>query len=299
MTSPYGYRLEAELHRALRGRPPRGVLEWVRQVIGAARVTRIRALPGGMSSAVHLLTLETSSGVRERVVLRRYVLDWLADEPYTPGNEAAVLGSLAMTPVPAPTLLAADPDGALTGTPAVVMSALPGRVDWDPKDFESWQRRLAESLCEVHSVPLWQGLRPFEPYPPAADLCPPPWTRHQWAWERAIELYERPAPPAKTVFMHRDYHPGNVLWSRQHITGIVDWVSSCAGPPEADVAHCRSNLARHLGQGAADRFLATWQSVAGQRDYHPYWDLTDIVSTVPNEPDEALDEFAASAAARL
>jgi aminoglycoside phosphotransferase (APT) family kinase protein len=102
------------------------------------------------------------------------------------------------------------------------------------------------------------------------------------------------------VFLHRDYHPGNVLWSGGEISGIVDWVSGCIGPPEVDVAHCRANLAVLAGDPeAADRFLELWQSVTGCRDYHPYWDLTTVVSVVSEEPDPALDAFVATAAARL
>jgi hypothetical protein len=37
------------------------------------------------------------------------------------------------------------------------------------------------------------------------------------------------------------------------------------GDPSADVGHCRVNLARALGLGAADRFL----ELTGIDDYHP------------------------------
>jgi aminoglycoside phosphotransferase (APT) family kinase protein len=83
------------------------------------------------------------------------------------------------------------------------------------------------------------------------------------------------------------------------ITGVVDWVSSCVGPSEEDVSHCRVNLVQHHGQAQADRFLAYWQEVTGRRDYHPYWDLTNALSMASEEPDPALDEFVAAAAARM
>jgi aminoglycoside phosphotransferase (APT) family kinase protein len=253
-----------------------------------------------MSSAVHLVTLAATSGAREDVVLRRYVLDWVAEEPHAPGNEVAVLQLLGHSPVPAPRLIAADPDGALTGTPAVVMSALPGRVVWKPAEVDGWLRRLAHALPQIHAVPPEGRLGEWAPYGPTEGWAPPPWTRHRWAWERALELYQGPPHRTSQAFLHRDYHPGNVLWSGKEISGIVDWVSGCTGPSEVDVAHCRYNLAVQAGDPeAADRFLAIWQSLTGCRDYHPYWDLTTILSVVPAEPNPALDAFAASAAARL
>ncbi|MBM7551161.1 phosphotransferase family protein [Thalassobacillus pellis] len=34
---------------------------------------------------------------------------------------------------------------------------------------------------------------------------------------------------------HMDYHPGNVLWTGQKSV-VIDWLTGCQGPPEADVA---------------------------------------------------------------
>src|SRR5262249_40933684 len=133
LAAAYGFDLAPELHRRLRGEPPADLLRWVESELGT-RVVGARALDGGTSSAVHLLTLAGDPG---RAVLRRYVLDWVAEEPWIPPNEARVLRALASTPeIPAPRLLAADPDGSLTGTPTIVMSALPGEVVWDPADRE-------------------------------------------------------------------------------------------------------------------------------------------------------------------
>ncbi len=70
------------------------------------------------------------------------------------------------------------------------------------------------------------------------------------------------------MFLHRDFHPGNVLWTDGAVTGLVDWASAAIGPAAADAGHCRWNLARTLGQDAADRFLA----LTGLA-YHPYWDV--------------------------
>jgi aminoglycoside phosphotransferase (APT) family kinase protein len=299
LPTAYGFDLDDQLHRRLRSLPPESALAWVESQLGA-RVVQIRALDGGASSAVHGLSLETPMRTQLDVVLRRYVLDWVVEEPWAPGNEATVLTLLdAAASVPAPRLLAADPDGSADGTPMVVMSALSGDVVWEPASVDTWLRRLAEMLPAIHNVAVSSQLRDWAPYPPEPGLVPPPWTKHRWAWERAVEAQAGPPPPSDRVFVHRDFHPGNVLWVDGQMTGVVDWVSSCIGPPEEDVSHCRVNLAQHHGQGEADRFLACWQDITGRRDYHPYWDLTNVVSMVSDEPDPALDEFVVAAAARL
>jgi aminoglycoside phosphotransferase (APT) family kinase protein len=299
VTAAYGFDIEAELHDRLRGRPPQAALRWVEEQLGA-RVLDIKPLEGGRSSAVHLLAVQTPAGAQSYVVLRRYVLDWVINEPEIPINEALILGLLAdVAGVPAPRLLAADPDGSATGTPTTVMSAVSGRVVWHPTDREHWLRGLAELLPAIHAVPLWPQLTDWAIYPPEPGAIPPPWTKYPKAWELAIELYEGRQPPSERVFVHRDYHPGNILWTGDTITGIVDWVSSCAGPPQEDVGHCRVNIAQHFGLAAADRFLTLWQGAAGVRDYDPYWDLTNVISMVGEEPDPAVDEFVAAAAARV
>lgn len=294
----YGHDLEASLEQALRGDPPADALQWLCRAVGASRVIEVRALPGGMSSAVHRVVLETSAGSRLAVVLRRYVLDWVVEEAYVPPNEVDVLTRLEHSPVPAPRLIAADPDGTVTGTPTVVMTYLPGRVVWRPDDREAWLRGLVDALLLVHAEPP-DGLRDWFPYAPSPGQVPPSWTRDVPAWERALEAYAGPAPSSERVFLHRDYHPGNVLWSGLELTGIVDWASACAGPPEVDVAHCRFNLAVNADEpAAADRFLALWQSLTGRAEYDPYWDLVTAVSVVDDEPDPALDAFVSTAAAR-
>lgn len=300
LPTPHGYDLEPDLHRALRGTPPADVLAWLCAEVGAAQVVEVQALDGGTSSAVHRVRLQSPGGATRSVILRRYVLDWLDEEPWTPSNEATVLRLLTESSVPAPHLMAADPDGTCSGTPTIVMSDLPGRVDWHPNDVDSWLQQLAEVLPVMHAVPVVSGLRSFAPYAPEEHL-PPKWSKYPTAWERAIELFQGPQPQVPQVFIHRDYHPGNVLWSHGHISGIVDWTDGCVGGSAADVGHCRANLIRHFGLETADRFLRTWLVAAGTSDYHPYWDLTDVISWTgdPDKPNPVLDEFVAAAAARL
>jgi aminoglycoside phosphotransferase (APT) family kinase protein len=294
MTLPHGYGLEEELHRLLRSRPPQHALGWVEAQV-RARVIDVEPLEGGNSSAVHRLTLD---GPPSAVILRRYVRDWVIDEPEVPGNEALVLRLLGEAPhLPVPRLLASDPDGSEAGVPTTLMSAVTGSVVWEPADMDSWLRGMVDVMLAIHSLPVSPELADWSPYAP--ELIPPPWTKYPWAWERALAAYAGPRPAGNRVFLHRDFHPGNILWTDGEITGVVDWTSSCAGPPEEDVAHCRMNLARHHDQETADRFLQLWLEATGRTEYNPYYDLVDIVSVTGEEPDEALDQFAAAAAAQL
>jgi aminoglycoside phosphotransferase (APT) family kinase protein len=288
----YGYGISDELHRRLRGAVAPEALEWVERETGC-RVLTQRPLEGGTSAAIHRLVLDGC----DDVVLQRFVLDWISEEPWAVSNEVAVLGLLADAGVPSPLVVAADPDGSLTGVPTVLMTALPGRVVWDPPDVDDWLRSLVDTMIAIQKTPTSGTLREWYPYAP--EGVPPPSTRHRWAWERAISVYTGDQPASDVVFVHRDFHPGNVLWECGRVSGVVDWVSSCVGPPEEDVAHCRVNLAGRHGQPIADRFLDLWLQSTGRTEYDPYWDLVDAVSMGGGNPKPRLDEFVAAAAARL
>lgn len=245
-----------------------------------------RALRGGMSSAVQLLTVQEDDGHRRQAVLRRYVRpEHNEQEPDAAGQEARALRVAWRAGVPIPALLAVDPAGTGAGVPAVLMSRLPGRVDWWPSDMGRWLRHLAETLPVIHAAPLpsADGLRPFAPHP-QASYEPPGWARYPHVWERAAQISHQPPPRLPAVLLHRDFHPGNVLWRRGTVSGVVDWQDACTGPAAADVAHCRVNLL-DLSADAARRFTSLWQRAAGAT-YHPWTDIVTIIGFLDDLRDD-------------
>jgi hypothetical protein len=186
------------------------------------------------------------------------------------------------------------------------MTRLTGRIEWKPADIDQFLLRLAEPLPLIHGVRMPSGtpLRPYEPYDVGQVLRPPAWTTNPSAWARAIAAHTGPPPASPPVFIHRDYHPGNILWGRRRVTGIVDWASASRGAGEADVGHCRLNLVSAFDLDAADRFLGMWQSLSGTPVYHPYWDIVALTGWLPGmserPPEYArLDAFIGRAAAQL
>jgi aminoglycoside phosphotransferase (APT) family kinase protein len=230
-----------------------------------------------MSSAVHLLAVLHPGGSRSWAVLRRYVRPELnAEEPDIASREASVLRFAETAGLPAPRLLAADTTGAGAVVPAVLMSRLPGRVDWWPADAGRWLRGLAAVLPRIHAAPLPAAgmIRAYAPDVPGS-CQPPAWARHPQVWERAAGIVHGPPPGCQAVFIHRDYHPGNVLWRRGAVSGVVDWQAASLGPAVADVGHCRVNLLR-FGPASVARFTRLWEEVAGDT-YHPWADVVTII----------------------
>lgn len=310
--SRYGFDLPDDDHRLLRGPLPRSARDWVRRAVGPrTRIVSEHPRAGGMSSAIHAVTVDDASGARLPLVLRRYVrADWLAREPDLAEHEARVLELLGPARVDAPRLVAVDTDGSECDVPAVLMTRLPGRVRWTPsRDLDGYLTPLVDALLAIHAVaiPRSATIRPFRPYHQDQALSPPKGTSCPDAWVRAIEVHAGPPLASARVLIHRDFHPGNVLWAGNALSGVVDWCNASAGVPEADVAHCRVNLAYGLGIDAAERFTTRWLERSGTREYDLYWDLVDAVSSFEDEDEDgpdpgwlpALDVIVSRAVARL
>jgi aminoglycoside phosphotransferase (APT) family kinase protein len=273
----------------LRRRPPAAALGWAAAAFGpGSRVVGVRPLPSSWL-ANHAVDVADAAGRVHRVVLRRWARPgWDDEDPdFTAAREAAVLGLLSPTPVPAPSLVAADPDAAVCDVPALLLARLPGGPPDRSADPERLVRELAAALPPIHAVavPEVGGARAVPAYRrfyDPATLVPPAWSARPALWRRAYEVAAGPPPDDRACFIHRDYHPGNTLWTGGRLTGVVDWTGGSWGPPSVDLGHMRLNLTWDLGVEAADRFLAAHRALGGF-DHHPWWDVAAAVDCVPEQ----------------
>jgi aminoglycoside phosphotransferase (APT) family kinase protein len=282
------------IHRLLRRRPPAAALGWAAAAFGpGSRVIAVRPLASAWL-ANHAVEVADGAGRRHRVVLRRWARPgWDEEDPdFTAAREAAILELLAPTPVPAPALVAADPDAAVCDVPALLLSFLPGGPPDLGGDLDRLVEGLAAALPPIHAVavpgtgtggrggagpPLVPGYHRF--YEPE-QLAPPAWSARPELWEQAFEVAFGPGRPQRPCFIHRDYHPGNTLWTGTRLVGVVDWIGGSWGPPSIDLGHMRLNLVWDLGSEAADRFLAAHHALTGF-DHDPWWDVVAAVDCLP------------------
>lgn len=109
----------------------------------------------------------------------------------------------------------------------------------------------------------------------------PSWATKLDVWERAIEIFHGPVLDEDRVFMHRDFYPGNVLWHRRCVSGLVDREAASVGPRSMDIAHCRINLL-YEGLDTADVFIHEWEHHTG-RAFNRWADIATIIGLLDSE----------------
>jgi aminoglycoside phosphotransferase (APT) family kinase protein len=202
--------------------------------------------------------------------------DWLDREPDLAEHEAAALTHAARARVPVPTLIA-HAGAAETGVPALLMTRLPGTVDLRPRRRRVWLASLAEALAAIHATDVGDFRWQYSSWNTHREAAMPAWLADSTLWSGVLGLAARRPTEYRPTFLHRDYHPTNVLWADARVSGVVDWVNACRGPAGVDVAHCRLNLALMYGVHHADDFLHAYIAAVGGYDHDPYWDVDDAM----------------------
>jgi aminoglycoside phosphotransferase (APT) family kinase protein len=243
------------------------------------RILRYRPLRGGVSASVYLVHLEANNGQRQAVVARRYDSKWHHADPEACTREFKLLARLEQWSFPAPRPLLLRQPGGPFGAPTIVMTRLPGRPRLRTSDIDDYVDQVARVLVRLHRLPA-EGL---DFLPDQAALLSRALATRQAADDplepglRQAVLAAWPAvsrAPVRAAVLHGDYWPGNLLWERGRLTGVVDWEDARVGDPGRDVAICRGDLTLLFGRPAAEAFLARYEAAAGGRVSNlAFWDM--------------------------
>lgn len=261
-----------------------GVTDWLREITGCQSVHVGARLPGATTATVQACLAIRADGSADPVVVKIYDLGIDGVGSGDVRRDAAAMVAAAEIGVAAPRLIDADPDGDRLGWPAVVMTRLHGTPRGaGGDDPTAWVDGLADELARISAAPLPQQPLPlWEPWF-SLPLEAPGWAVDPGLWREMEAVVSQPLPQASHRFIHRDYHPLNVLWDGDEVSGTVDWVNGCIGPIESDVASCRVNIAvsdRTIdGWALADEFVA--RCVDQGVPWHPAWDL-DVIAGAPH-----------------
>jgi Ser/Thr protein kinase RdoA (MazF antagonist) len=208
------------------------------------------------------------------LVVKRYVWPrFRAEEPAAAGRELDALLHANRCGLPVPAVVAADPSGDEVGDaiPGLLMTRLSGRAVASP-DVDV----LADAAATIHAAVADGFHHRYFPWCRETSTAPPRGCRRPSDWAHALDVWRSAEPPYEPRLIHRDFHPGNVLWSRGRLGGVVDWANACVGPVGMDVATCWGNLYDWAGPDVAGAFIRAYER-ASDRPHHPYWDVAKIL----------------------
>lgn len=245
-------------------------------------VQKTSSLKGGVSSVISRHLFDDQSSVVSRQILNK---QWLAEEPDLIIHERASLLALSKVDLSIPRFLAADAHAEECHAPSLLMSTLPGKAQLERGVYEAGMPQIAQILYRIHQTPIpldfhWK----YAPYTPIHEMEVPNWTTNPDDWKKALHFVQYSTPSFTPVFIHRDFHPTNILWEDGKLSGVVDWINACSGPALVDVAHCRTNFALLYGMDTADSFLKAYLNESPM-EYTPYWDILSIFDFVDEEMD--------------
>jgi aminoglycoside phosphotransferase (APT) family kinase protein len=255
----------------------RAALEWLcRELAPGGRVARVRPMHGGLSCSIYAVHLAPASGAPFSVVVRRYREYWQRTDPAVCAREFRLLQMLARAHFPAPEPLLLDSTGEVFGAPTLVMTRLPGRATLQPRDLKAYVEQLARALALLHQLPV-SGME-FLPLDAAhmarrlgrADDALD--AVQERVWRTVNEL--APAVPVQQRVIHGDFWPGNTVWHRGRLSGVIDWEMATLGAPGWDVATCRCDLNNLFDAETADAFERHYEIAAGAPlGDKAFWDL--------------------------
>lgn len=222
----------------------------------SAPVARVRWLGGGIGSATHTVTYEDGFSV----VMKRYPSD--PDSVHCEW-ERLTFAHAARLPVPEP--LGVDLGGDWFGCPTVVMSRMPGRAELAPSNHVRYVREVVAALGQVHAVDVSRATGSVVT-PHFVDTWVPPDEPSEGVLDASVAdrllttlVAAHPWTTAdQRVFNHGDFHPGNLLWSRGRLTGIVDWSGARVGYRAGDVAYFANEAELLLGAEVGDAIEQTY-----------------------------------------
>lgn len=271
-----------------------GLTGLIRQNLPEARdvaVSALRRIVGGNSSEIWEFNAHwrDEDGVRDRALILRRAVE---NEFGSAGRAAEfrLLQALAATSVPAPRAWWFDAAGDHLGRAAMVMDRAGGRADrqaikeenglgLDAANRVALAGSIADHLGAIHALdvttldldqamrstgnPAQRQLEFYDAEIRRQEVTPMVELRLASLW-----LHDQlPLTPARTVLVHGDYRPANLLVEGKQIAAILDWEFAHEGDPAEDLGWYLAPYyaGEHLIPGAwsADDFLARYEAAAG------------------------------------
>ena len=258
----------------------------VSTVLPDHRLHSLTPAAAAYTNSVHILRCVSRSGNEMRLAVKR-----MTDDP-DPERASADFHGLRIARrhnIPAPEPLYLDTTGDLLGIPGIVTGFIEGEQVSHPDDVRSWSEDIARMLLRVHDARpsaedlthIYNGRRMGLYF--LRDSWPETMAGHPLTAPifEAVRELRAGLRRVRPVFLHMDYWPGNILWSRGRISGLVDWDAASYGDPALDVGYFRMNMYLRGIKEAADIFLDYYEAESGPVENLGFWELACAARPLP------------------
>jgi aminoglycoside phosphotransferase (APT) family kinase protein len=205
-------------------------------------------------------------------------------------TEAAALAVVNDHGIPAPQLLASDPDGSQAGQPALLVSICPGTSRIPRVSSVIRLERFGAAAAALHGIELEATAdlpvrqRPIEILDFSTGRDTSASAPFLMAAERRLAECEQPI--GRSVLLHGDLWQGNTLWRDEKLAAIIDWDCAGVGHPGIDLASARLDAMLMFGSQAADAVLRSYQQHSRDRPSRlgdlAYFDIIAALATPPD-----------------
>ena len=216
-----------------------------------SRLLRAWPLHGGVSAQTTAFEIERADGGIEKLVVRRHGKWDLARHPRIAADEFALLQVLHEAGIAVPEPRHLDDAGEVFAVPCVVLDYVEGQTELAPRDLDDYLARIARWLAELHAFDTDRV--PFLRQTEASTIEIDP-SSLTGAAAAALRRMRPPAQVNRSVLLHGDFWPGNILWRDGGLVAVIDWEDASIGDPLLDLSVSRLELLWAFGLEAMRRF---------------------------------------------
>ncbi len=269
----------------------------VQKIDPQSKLLRTWELKGGVSAQMTALEIERPGGQTQKMIVRQHVEVDLKHNPHGAAREFKLLQLLQSIGSCTPRPYHLDQSGQIFSTPYVVIEYIEGKPEFALSHLTDLILQLATHLSRIHQVDCSKLDLSFLPQQEkiyAEKLRERPTKVDESVDEGHIrDALEAvwPLPQRnKSVLLHGDFWPGNLLWKDGQLVAVIDWEDAALGDPLADVANSRLEILWAFGIDAMYSFTHQYQSIT-TIDFTnlPYWDLCAALRPVAQIAQWGLD----------
>lgn len=238
-----------------------------------------RVLTGGVSANVVGLRIATSTGATRRVVFRQHrSAGFKGQTGGVAAKEYALLAALHAEglAVPEPFLL---DDTSSEIDPYLITEWVDGSTDVATHELPAALEQMAQFLVGLHSWNVGTETATVldhieDPVAALGDLLPQ--TTAADRLRTALAAGQLPRVSNRSVVLHGDYWPGNVLWKDGRLVAVIDWEDACLGDPLADLATARVELLCQYGAEAMELFTTRYLALLDEAAFSTATDALPV-----------------------